>query len=253
MVPHPSYLLDRVRSCRFLPIETYPNIVAMVQTPLGRVLLLVLFAIFLHPFSDLWIPVTVAAAAAAYAGQYRSRVVTLATLGFLLLYPGWIDWRSASLVAAGEGVGPEIVRRLNAAMLPLFFLISGIALYCVRRCNQRAFVRGPILGMHVVFLLLILLGASSWLRGISRVALWSFIGTFAAFFWFLCYALKDMRARECQLHLDAVRRLPSLLGFLDHTYRKGSGIPSEGRSQEPAGLGRQSAKRSQTPHVGLGA
>ena len=186
----------KVTAWRFLPIETYPNIVALVQTPLGRVLFFVLFAIFLHPFSDLWLPVTVAAAAAAYAGQYRSRVVTLATLGFLLLYTGWIDWRSASFVGAGEGVGPEIVRHLNAVTLSLFFLISGTALYCVRRWNERAFVRRPILGMHVIFLLLILLGVSSWLHGIPRVAIWSFIGTFAAFFWFLCYALKDMRAKD---------------------------------------------------------
>jgi len=186
----------KAMTLRFLPLETYPNIVALVQTPLGRVLLFVLFAIFLHPFSDLWLPVTVAAAAAGYAGQYRSRVVTLATLGFLLLYPGWIDWRSASFVAAGEGVGPEIIRHLNAVMLPLFFLISGTALYCVRRWKEQAFVRRPILGMHVIFLLLILLGASSSLRGIPRVALWSFIATFAAFFWFLCYALKDMRAKD---------------------------------------------------------
>jgi hypothetical protein len=192
----PKPLFDRVRAWRFIPLETYPNIVALVQTPFGRVLLFVLFAIFLHPFSDLWLPVTVAAAAAAYAGQYRSRVVTLATLGILLLYSGWLDWRSVSFVAAAEGVGPEIVRHLNAAMLPLFFSISGTALYCVRRWNGRAFVRRPILGMHVFLLLLILLGASSWLRGIPRVALWSFIGTFAAFFWFLCYAVKDIRAKD---------------------------------------------------------
>ncbi len=181
---------------RFLPIETYPDLVALVQTPLGKGLLFVLFAILLHPFSELWFPVTVAAAAAAYAGQYRSVVVTVATLGVLLLYPGWIDWRSASLVAAREGVGLEIVRHLNTAMLPMFFLASGTALYCVRRWNDRAFVRRPILGMHVIFLLLILLGVSSRLHGILLVALWSFIGTFAGLFWFLCYALKDMRAKD---------------------------------------------------------
>ena len=78
----------KAMALRFLPLETYPNIVARVQTPLGRVLFFVLFAIFLHPFSVLWFPITVAAAAAAYAGQYRSRVVTLATLGVLLLDPG---------------------------------------------------------------------------------------------------------------------------------------------------------------------
>ena len=181
---------------RFLPIETRPDLVALAQTQHGKVLLFVLFAFLLRSFSEQWFFVTVAAAAAAYAGQYRSRVVTLATLGVLLMYPEWIDLRAASLIAAGEGVAPQIVRQLNVAMLPLFFLISGLALKRVRRWSDRPNVRRPILGLHGVFLALILLGSSSWLNGIHRVALWSFIGTFAAFFWFLCYALKDMRAKD---------------------------------------------------------
>jgi hypothetical protein len=194
--PPPKPLFDRVRAWRFLPLETYPGIVALVQTPVGKVLLFVLFATLLRPFGRLWLPVTIAAAAAAYAGQYRSRVVTLATLYVLFLYPGWIDWTPASLVAIGEGVDPQIVRQLNVVMLVLFFSFCAVALYCVRSWRNRPIVRRPILSLHVAFMLLLLLGASGWLHGMPRVALWSFIATFGAYFWFLCYALKDMRSKD---------------------------------------------------------
>jgi hypothetical protein len=192
----PKPLFDRVRAWRFIPLETYPGIVALVQRPVGKVLLFVLFAILSRPFSSLWLPVTMAAGACAYAGRYRSRVVTLATLYVLLLYPGWIDWTPASLVAVQEGIAPQLVHQLNLAMLPLFFLVSGAALYCVRRWNDRPIARRPIVCHLAVFFLLVSLGVSGLLHGIPRVALWSFITTFGAYFWFLCYALKDMRAKD---------------------------------------------------------
>jgi hypothetical protein len=192
----PKPLLDRVRAWRFLPLETYPGVVAFVQTPLGKISLLVLFAPLLAPFSGLWFPVTMAAGACAYAGRYRSRVVTLATLYILLLYTGWIDWVMVTVVATREGVGPQVVRQLDGSMLALFFLFSAAALYCVRRWNGRLIARRPILCLHAAFILLLLLGASGLLHGVPRVSLWSFIATFAAYFWFLCYALKDIRAKD---------------------------------------------------------
>jgi len=87
----PQPLLNRIRAWRFLPLETNPGIVAFAQTTPGKVVLLVLFAPLLLPSTHLWLPITLAAGACAYAGQYRNRVVALATLGVLLLYPGWID------------------------------------------------------------------------------------------------------------------------------------------------------------------
>jgi hypothetical protein len=191
-------LPERVKAWRFLPLETYPGVVAFAQTLPGKVLIPVLFAPLLAPFSGLWYPVTIAAAACAYAGQYRSRVVTLATLCMLLLFTGWIDWTAVSLVAVAEGVEPQVVRQVNGSILGLFFLFSAAALYWIRRWNGRPIARRPIVCLHAAFILLLLLGASSLLHGIPRVALWSFIATLGAYFWFLCYALKDQRNKDAR-------------------------------------------------------
>jgi hypothetical protein len=194
----PKPLFDRVRAWRFIPLETYPGIVALVQRPVGKLLLFVLFAILLRPFSSLWLPVTIFAAMAAYAGQYRSTVVTLATLGVLFLFPGWIDWTPASLVAVQEGIAPQLVHQLNLTILPLFFLVSGAGLYCVRLWSNRPILRRPIVSLHAAFILLLLLSASGWLHGMPCIALWSFLTAFGAYFWFLCYALKDMKAKDAK-------------------------------------------------------
>ena len=129
----PQTLLSKARAWRFPPFETYPGLVAFAQTSLGKVVVLVVFAFLLHRLNSLWIPVTVAAGACAYAGQYRSRVVMLGTLCVLLLNPGWIDWAPATLVGVGERVEPQIVSQLNRTTIALFFVLSAAALYCVRR------------------------------------------------------------------------------------------------------------------------
>jgi hypothetical protein len=192
----PKTLYDQVRAWRFLPFETYPSLVAFAQTPRGKLVLVILFAPLLRPLSGLWLAVTVAVGACAYAGQYRSTVVTLATLYVLVLYTGWIDWTPPSLVAVGEGVAPKLVHQLNVAMLPLFFALSAAALYGVRRWSGLPVVRRPIVCLHAAFFILVLLGVSGLLYGKPLVALWSFITTFGAYFWFLCYALKDRRAKD---------------------------------------------------------
>jgi hypothetical protein len=192
----PTPLLDKVRAWRFPPLETYPDLVAFAQTLPGKVVLLILFALLLHRLSSLWFPITIAAGACAYAGQYRSRVVTLATLCVLLLSRGWIDWTPATLVAAVEGVAPQIVPQLNGAALAVFFVFSAAALYCVRRWSRRPILRRPIVCLHAAFILMLVLGASGLLHGMPRVALWSCITTLGAYFWFLCYALKDIRAKD---------------------------------------------------------
>jgi hypothetical protein len=43
---------------------------------------------------------------------------------------------------------------------------------------------------------LVLLACSGYLNGRPQILLWMFVGVFGAYFWFLCYALADQRAKD---------------------------------------------------------
>src|SRR6516162_5867657 len=78
--------LRSVTKTRFCPIDTYPEIVAFVQTAVGKILLLIAFASLLAPLTRMWLPVTVASGVCAYSGRFRSIATTVGTLGVLLIY-----------------------------------------------------------------------------------------------------------------------------------------------------------------------
>ena len=89
-------LVEQIRSCRFLPIDTYPRVVHLAQQPIGSAILLALFALLL-PIQLKWaVAITIAAGACAFAGSYRSWVLLLATLTMMFLGPDWFAWRGLS-------------------------------------------------------------------------------------------------------------------------------------------------------------
>ena len=110
--------------------------------------------------------------------------------------PYWINWSVPFQTALRENVQRQIVFQLNWIMVPLVFLFSAVAMQLVRRFPDHPMARRPILSLHGTFLILILLTASGLLHGTPLVALWSFIATLGAYFWFLCYALADQRVKD---------------------------------------------------------
>jgi hypothetical protein len=200
-------LLRGVSKKRFLPIDTYPQIVAFVETLPGKILLLIVFASLLAPLTRLWLPVTVAAGVCAYSGSYRNVAVTLGTLGILFVYychrpngqfisPYWIDWSTPFQIGIHEGLQPHLVFRLNWMILVFVFLASSLAITFIRRFPDYRVSKRPVLFLHGTYFVLVLVAVSGMLRGIQLVSLWSLIVTLGAYFWFLCYALADQRLKD---------------------------------------------------------
>jgi hypothetical protein len=187
-------LVERIRSYRFLPIDTYPRIVNLAQQPIGKAILLALFALLL-PVSLKWaVPITIAAGACAYAGSHRNRVLTLATLTMMFLGRDWFGWR-------GPDEGPLPAGLAGWAdkawflwpMLAAFCLFSLLAMYFVRRFRKTFVARHPIICMLALYGIIVTLACSGVLKGTAEARLWTFAAIFAAYFWFLCYALVDQR------------------------------------------------------------
>jgi hypothetical protein len=179
------------------PLETYPKIVAFAESGPGRAALVVVFALLLLPAQGrMALPLAVAAGACAFAGDYRHGLVSLATLVFLFHNPTWHP-SLAAIAAAKTGVwdGADI-RAIERGMLSLFLLLATGALYAVRRHRERLPCRRPILTLHLVFIAQLLLAAALPLGGTAQVLTWSWIGTLAAYFWFLCYAFLDQAAKH---------------------------------------------------------
>lgn len=182
---------------RLPPIETYPRFIALVQTPIGRLLLFLAFAGLLRLFDEkLWLPVTVAAAVVSLAGRYRFHAAVLATGGVLLIDPGWFDFHAVYNAARQEGM----LDTLHPVYVRDGTLLAGVplaaaAMYLARRFRDHPLGRRPVLAQHLLYFCLVGLATSQWLQGAAQVLLWSLVAVFSAYFWFLAYALMDMRHR----------------------------------------------------------
>jgi hypothetical protein len=194
--PRRAYLPGWFGAWRFAPVDTYPRVVAFAQEPVGKVVLLIVFAVLFRPLSYLWLPITIGAGACAFAGRYRAQAVTVVTLGALVVNPSWFGWTAPSLAARGQEAHGIDVNHLRWVMLTVVLVISWAAIHCVRRFPDLILARRPVLTLVTTVLGLLLIAASSVLHGVPQVLLWSFLATFAAYLWFLCYALADQRSKD---------------------------------------------------------
>ena len=201
-------LVERIRNPRFLPLDTYPRAIDLAQRPIGKVILLALFALLMIPLKSITsVPITLAAGVCAFAGQYRSPVRTLATMMVAFLQPNWFDWLDRVTPTlhdflTGEATLREVLAvRMDMAfslwpMLVAFFSFAVLAMYFFRRYRQIPFTRRPVVCMLVLFGGFVWLASSGLLNGFAQHMLWTFVAVFGAYFWFLCYALGDQKLKD---------------------------------------------------------
>lgn len=185
----------RLGFIRFLPLETVPGLVAFVQTPVGKIALVVAEAVVLSRrlHGVALVAVVLAATATAFAPRFRGRILFLGTAGMLCLFPGWFDFSAPRLVAALASPGVFQEARLRLIALLTFFALSALAIITSRR-HPRIFIsRRPVLSLTGFASALILLGASGVVRGNAGLFLWAFLATHVAYMWFLAYAIVDQR------------------------------------------------------------
>ncbi|MBP5987480.1 MAG: hypothetical protein KA538_09900 [Azonexus sp.] len=183
---------------RIPPIETYPRVVAFAQTLAGKLVLFALAAVLLRFLADgPWIPVTIAAAAVSYAGRHRHFAALLATGALLGLAPDWFEYRAVYQIAEQQGLIDSLrLGYVRAGTLLACVPLTVAVLWLARRYRDHPLGQRPVLIQHLVFIGLVWLAVSQLLQGMALLLLWSLIAVFAAYFWFLAYALIGARHRE---------------------------------------------------------
>jgi hypothetical protein len=80
-------------------------------------------------------------------------------------------------------------------LLAVFCFFSLLAMYLVRRFRESLVARHPVVSLLALFAIIVIIACSGVLKGTAEAWLWTFITVFAAYFWFLCYALVDQRRK----------------------------------------------------------
>jgi len=188
---------------RVPPIESYPRVVALAQTLVGKLVLFALFAALMKYLSDnLWLWTTLAAAVVSLAGRHRHHAALICTAALLVLAPEWFEYRAVYAAAQQEGLFESLrLGYVRAGTLLACVPLAVVALYLARRFREHPLGRRPVLAQHFLYVCLLGLAATPLLHGVPRVLLWSLTAVFAAYFWFLAYALIDQRHRQPALIL----------------------------------------------------
>lgn len=190
--------MDVRRRWRIIPpLDQYPRAVAFAETTRGRVALVITFGILLIPVQGKLAVATVAAAAAsAYVPAYRRWIVTVATLAFLLHDPSWYPSLSA-LAATKTGIAGSInAPMLQRGMLVLFLLLAFAVICGVQRYARRPPFNRPVFALLALYAVSLLAAASGAFGTALEVVIWTWVGTFGAYFWFLAYALSDAASSQ---------------------------------------------------------
>jgi hypothetical protein len=183
---------------RVPPIETYPAVVAFVQTPAGRLVMFGLFAALMQPLGGhLWLVLTTAAALVSLAGRHRHHAVLLCTGVVLALAPDWFDFRAVEKAVQEEGVSGAVhAGYLRAGTLIACAPLAAAALHLAGRFREHPLGRRPLVAEHLLYFCLLGLATSDLLEGLPRIVLWSLTAVFSAYFWFLAYALIERRQQQ---------------------------------------------------------
>jgi hypothetical protein len=164
---------SRLTGLRLIPpIETYPRLVAFVQTPAGKLAIVGAFGLgsacfLLQPVA--WLLITLSIGLITFLPKLRWKLVALGTLAVTAVQPG---------------------------SLYLFLgVVFGLLLFwCARRWPHTAFGKRPVATLLTGFSLLILLSCTIPKNSSLFSAAWTAVGVLASYIWFIGYALMDRTA-----------------------------------------------------------
>jgi hypothetical protein len=180
-------------------LDTYPRLVSFGQTWLGKVVLLVSFAVGLRVSgASLWIEMTVPPALMSCFPAKRRQILSLTTLYWLLFHSDWLDW--AFIRSLANGAGGTAGWNLNfiiGGILAAAFLVCALFFQFVRGLRKRRVglvARRPILCLITGYATLLAVAGLAPLTGTLRFAVWGVIAATAPYLWYFAYALKDAAA-----------------------------------------------------------
>jgi len=178
---------------RIIPrIEAHAGIVTFVQRPLGKALLLAAFALLLRFFvPDL--------------GVERSVMLPIALITF---FP---EYRRFILAVVPIVLVFHVAADSLALGASLSVLTTAMILYAaVMKWPDSGFARRPVATLLFGFTALTVVACVAPLHSLYYRVLWTLVGTWASYLWFVCYALTDrssMPKRDLTLELATLRPL----------------------------------------------
>ncbi len=210
------------RRCRSLwAFDEREEIVRLAGTPAGRLVLVSLFAVAawlasIHPMA------VAVAAGFAHLPRYRSWIALGAALSALIMNPdGRISIDGIGAILLQEGLDARSASAWGITAAAVVTACAGWLFVLIRRDKARLVARRPALSLLGALLALCAMASLPWPAAPVRAAWWSVVVVFAAFFWFIAYALVDQRSRT-------PAALPFQLGILN---------PFWGSSATPFGKG----------------
>lgn len=217
----------QLRQWRLPPIETYPTVIAFVQTYPGKLLLFATCAALMKVVAGdiwpngVWLELTISAAVVSLAGRYRRHVALLCTAVLLARVPFNFGAVYATMAQEGlvEAIHPGYLR---AATFIACALLAMPTICLARRFHDHRFGRRPVLLQHLLALGLLGLATSHLLMGTAQVLLWSVTATLCVFFWFLAYALIEQRSRNPAPLLQQIASYFPFLGLTTVPWGKGT-------------------------------
>jgi hypothetical protein len=157
------------------PLETYPRVVAAVQTPPGKLVMLAGFMALLSFVSPAWITIgSFLILASLVPSEHRRALVAAGTVIWAFVWPA----------SAGE---PIVMLGGQA----LVFLFAGLAYAASRRFSRSALLARPVaLLMVLITVYLAVVGARPGLFPKEGLA-WAVAHALCSYQWFIGYALLD--------------------------------------------------------------
>ncbi len=181
----------RRKPLRIIPeIDKDERIVAQAQTWVGRIVLLLASAVFLHTVGEN--PVIAGlAGVCAYGGRYRWPLISLATLAITIQNGFWIDTRLIARIADQEAVSRNVPSLLYA--MPAFAaLLFVLLIKAWPKAPAHISMGRSTLLSTLLIVGLIVLAQSPICAGVSRVLIWTFLMTVLPYLWFVGYALAEL-------------------------------------------------------------
>lgn len=230
---------DRPRGQARLPrdiwaIDQRQRVVLLVQSPAGKLALLTLFAICAR-LAGMPVSLALAAAAFAWLPRYRNGIMLAGAMLAMALHPN-VALDGINEILAQQGGQARAAPWLKAAALALYFAGALGLLVLVRRDKTLLVARRPVASLLGMLALLCVLGSLPLFTGMARAALWAFVVVFAAFMWFLAYAVVDQRSRERSPLLFQAGLLHPFWGSSSTPFGKGAAFLRKHQARTPEEL-----------------
>lgn len=185
--------MARLATFTLIPqLDTYPKVVSLAQTSLGKIILLAVFSAGLSLQTRSWAHISLFIAAMTFLPQFRPVLLTIATFGSLALSNWSIVSLPASIQTQAQPATFFFKPMIVASVLILFALY-----YAAVRKNKNAWLaKRPVRTLVISYILLLLVATNAPLSEMQSTYTWAFLAVFGRYLWFFTYTLLDRHAKE---------------------------------------------------------